>query len=221
MQIELRILAEYSKDPAFIKAFNSGEDLHKFTASMMYNVPLDQVTKIMRTAAKSINFGLAYGRGARSLAAQIGVTYEEALAAIAAYSKMFAGVWEWLKNSGRKTVREHQCRTMSGRVRYFEFDQASGKERSSVEREGKNTPIQGTSADIIKVAMAMCHREFEDTSIKMVNMVHDELVFDVPPELAESAAIRIKEIMEEAGRVFIKSVPIICETGVCDAWAEK
>ncbi|HWE63450.1 MAG TPA: DNA polymerase, partial [Chloroflexota bacterium] len=146
-QCELRVLAQLSEDPAFVAAFQSGGDLHLLTASQMYQVPPDQVTKQMRSAAKVINFGLAYGRGPAALGGQLGVSTEEAKKLIDQYFKAYAGIGKWLDRAGKDAVRKGYSVTMLGRKRYYAAlnpdDPEYNKNRASIERQGKNSPIQG------------------------------------------------------------------------------
>jgi len=146
-QAELRILAQLSEDPAFVAAFQSGGDLHQLTASQMYQIPPDQVTKQQRGAAKVINFGLAYGRGPAALGVQLGISSDEARGLIDQYFKAYAGIQRWLERAGREAVRKGYSTTMMGRKRYYPpldpTDEEYNKKRSGVERQGKNSPIQG------------------------------------------------------------------------------
>lgn len=233
-QIELRILAEYSQDKAFIDGFNSGNDFHVATAAMMFNVPANTIMykengkKIqgpnynLRNASKCINFGLIYGRGPMSLGAQIGVSTQEAKELIIKYFKAYPKVQDWLDIAGYAAISNRCARTMSNRIRYFEFDEHSSRMRSAISREGKNTPVQGTSADITKIALYRTYLRLLDMpKIKMVNTVHDEIVAEAPIDLAEEAAYILKYEMEEAGKEFIHSVPVIVDSAAAHDWSEK
>lgn len=154
-QAELRILAELSGDPAFVEAFKSGGDLHAITASQMFQVPVDQVTKPQRSAAKSINFGLAYGRGPGSLALQLGVSPEEAKALIEKYFQAYTGIQQWLDKAARDAVRKGYSETSLGRRRFYDVPNRDDPDYrtkiGSIERQGKNTPIQGCVAGTTRI----------------------------------------------------------------------
>ena len=220
-QVEMRILAELANDEALMKAFSMGGDIHKATAAMMFNVPIDQVTSSMRKAAKSINFGLAYGRGPKSLAAQIEVTVEEAKLLISMYFKIYRGIKVWLEDAAATAVQSGESRTINNRLRRYEFNRLDRAAVAGVAREGKNTPIQGTSADITKLALYLCHEALQGYNAGLVNTVHDEIVCESHPSCADEVGNILKEKMEEAGRYFIKKVPIIADMAVCDTWADK
>jgi DNA polymerase-1 len=217
-QIELRILAELSQDSEFIKAFESGEDLHKATASNMFGVPIDQITKEMRTQAKSINFGLAYGRGAGSLANQLGTSPEKARELIDIYFQVYSGIKNWLYKAGQLAIKTEQSRTLSNRLRKYVFDKANKSEVASIDRQGKNTPIQGTSADIAKQALIYVNRTLKNTDVKLINTVHDEIILEAPEEKSQWAATILEEKMLAAGRLFIKTVPIVVDVHISDFW---
>ncbi len=217
-QIELRILAELSQDREFIKAFESGEDLHKATASSMFGIPIDKVTKEMRSQAKSINFGLAYGRGANSLADQIGTSVDKARELIDKYFIVYRGIKDWLYKAGQMAVKTEQSRTLSNRLRKYVFDKENRAEVASIDRQGKNTPIQGTSADITKQALIFINNAIKNTSVKLINTVHDEIILESPEELSEWSATILEENMITAARIYLKKVPIVVDVHVSDFW---
>ncbi|MEK7434529.1 MAG: DNA polymerase [Cyanobacteriota bacterium] len=219
-QIELRILAEISGDKEFIRAFESGEDLHKITASNMFSIPLENVTKEMRSQAKSINFGLVYGRGASSLAEQIGTSVEEAKKLIEKYFEIYEGVKIWLDNAGKLAIKTSQSRTLSNRLKKYIFDSNNRKEIASIDRQGKNSPIQGTSADITKQALFLINKEFKNTKTKLINTVHDEIILESPLEFAENSAKILEQKMIEAGRIYLKKVPIVVDVHISDFWSK-
>jgi DNA polymerase-1 len=219
-QIELRILAELTHDQAFRRAFNEGLDLHKMTASDMFGIPMDAVTKTQRNQAKGINFGLAYGRGAVSLASVLGVEPEVAKALIAQYFKSYRRVGDWLEATGRTAVREKELRSLSGRRARWNFDETDRQKVGAAERQGKNFPIQATNADIIKAAMIQLPQALQPLGARLVNCVHDELVVEAPTETAEQAALAVKQVMEDAGRAYLKEVPVVVEVAVDDAWTK-
>lgn len=217
-QIELRILAEMSQDKEFIKAFESGEDLHKATASNMFGVPLSEVTKDMRSQAKSINFGLAYGRGASSLAEQIGSSVDKAKELINKYFSVYEGIKVWLDNAAQFAIKNGYSRTLSNRLRKYTFDKNNRAELASIERQGKNSPIQGTSADITKQALVLINKALLDSPIKLINTVHDEIIIETPENLASEAAQLLEEKMIEAAKIYIKKVPIVVDVHTSDVW---
>lgn len=217
-QVELRILAELSQDPYFIKAFESGEDLHKATASSMFGVPIDQVTKEMRTQAKSINFGLAYGRGASSLASQIGTSIDGAKELINKYFDVYSGIRDWLHTAGKMAVKYEQSRTLSNRLRKYVFDKNNRSEVATIDRQGKNSPIQGTSADITKQALIFISKSIKNTSVRLINTVHDEIILECPEKDAEWASIQLEKDMIDAAKVYMKKVPIVVDVNISDYW---
>jgi DNA polymerase I len=216
-QIELRILADWSQDAALLKAFQSGEDLHRVTASQMFGVPLDHVTKSQRTAAKSLNFGLLYGMGAQGLAFRIDVSPLEAEKLIRKYFAAYQGVERWLREAGERAVHDRQTRTRSGRLVHFDFDERDRGQTGGIIRLGKNVPIQGTSADITKLAMIMLDDALADVDACIVNTVHDELVVESDAEVSEDVCSRVEHAMEAAGREYIKSIPVVVDASVAAA----
>ncbi len=223
-QIELRIMADLSRDPVFIKAFKEGVDLHSLTASQMFSIPIGQVTKEKRFHAKSINFGLMYGRGAKSLAAQLKVSEEEAQQLLQKYFATYKKVKSWLDRAGRLAVTRGYSETVMGRRRgYPDLNPADpGYDRQSayVERQGKNMPIQGTSADMMKLAMVYVYEKVKELHLTAspVHTVHDELVVEAKSDQAEEVARVVEEGMERAGREILKEVPIKVSVGISDYW---
>lgn len=223
-QIELRIMAEVSEDPAFLKAFTQDLDLHSLTASQMFRVPLAKVGKDKRFQAKSINFGLMYGRGAVSLSGQIGLSVEESKKLLDVYFSSYKKVKRWLDNVGRMAVRDGGVRTLGGRRRMFTIPERSNPDYdrllSSVERQGKNTPIQGTSADITKYALAYIHKELKDKNLdaSLVHTVHDEIVVEARDDIADNVAKLMEKQMIKAGEKLLKKVPIKVDVHISDCW---
>lgn len=221
-QIELRILAEVSQEPKFIQLFNSGEDIHKLTASLVFNKQQEQITKEERDLAKIINFGLNYGMSWKGLQANlkdsgINVTEREAKAYIASFFINYNKVAEYLDRAGKFAVNNNYIKNKAGRIIRYK-SAANEKEKVFVFREGKNNPIQSLSADILKIAMGRLHPKLKPYNAKLINAIHDELVFEVSQERAETIAKIVKEEMEAAGREYIKSVPVIVEVKVGEAW---
>jgi len=216
-QIELRILAEVSGDPAFLRAFNSGEDLHRLTAATMYGVRPEEVTKEQRSAAKRINFGLMYGRGAKSLSAQLGTDEEHGRRLIDEYFASYPKVQGYLQTTAERALRERQLRTLAGRVRKF-GPPSPQEDRGALRREAMNYPIQGTSADITKLALCYVGRDLRDMKARLVNCIHDELVVECPEGEAEEVAERMKGAMVRAGQKILTKVPVEVEVAISPEW---
>lgn len=223
-QIELRIMAELSEDPAFMKAFKNDEDLHTRTASEMYNVPLEKVDKKMRFNAKSINFGLMYGRGANSLAAQLGVPADEAEKLLEKYFATYRKVKAWLDKAGREAVRKGYSTTLAGRKRWFKEadpgDPLYHRLVSHIERQGKNTPIQGSSADMTKYALVGIYHALKDGHYDAfpIHTVHDEIVVEVREDQAEVVRDLVEKEMIKAGEKLLKKVPVRVDAKIAAAW---
>ena len=219
-QIELRLLAHLSGDPAFVAAFNSGGDIHRETASIIFGVELEDVTSEMRARAKTINFATIYGQGAFALSRQLRITLDEAREFIATYFERFAGIKEYLES--RVTfAREHgYVETLFGRRRYIpELREKNFNIRAFGERTAANSPIQGSAADLIKMAMIRIHALLRDGDFatKMLLQVHDELVFELPPEDLERSRTLIVHEMEHAAEL---AVPLVVDVGVGANWVE-
>lgn len=221
-QAELRILAELSEDPGFVGAFVSGGDLHAITASQMFNVPLDQVTKSQRSAAKSINFGLAYGRGAGSLALQLGVSPDEARALIETYFKAYRGVQKWLDTAARQGVTRGYTTTLLGRKRYYDVPASTDPDYrskiASIERQAKNSPIQGGNADMTKIALVYLREALQGLDARVVNTVHDEIVVEAAEAIAEEVKHIVEFQMIRAGQEILRHVPVVADAAIGDYW---
>jgi DNA polymerase-1 len=218
-QIELRILAEVSGDEGFVTAFQNGDDLHRVTAATMFGVGMEEVTKDQRSAAKRINFGLAYGRGARSLSAQLGTDENRARELIDEYFANYPKVQKYLLETANRALKERTLRTLSGRVR--KFGETSGLDRQArgaLRREAMNYPIQGASADIAKLAMIHIRQELEGFDAKLVNSIHDEFVVECREELAQEVSERVSRAMTRAGASLLKKVPVEVEVAVSPEW---
>ncbi len=225
-QIELRILAEVIEDPVFLEAFIKDIDLHSLTASQMYRVDLEKVDKKMRFHAKSINFGLMYGRGPTSLAVQIGTSVDEARELLDIYFNTYKGVKKWLDRIGREAVRLGYSRTLGGRKRMYLLPDKDHvdyqKLIGSIERQGKNTPIQGTSADITKFALIFIQEEIRKQKLDayLISTVHDEIVTEAKADIADSVAKMVEEQMIRAGEMLLKKCPVKVEVHIDDIWAK-
>jgi DNA polymerase I len=218
---ELRIIAQASRDPTFVRALCNGEDLHSVVAARVFKKEVSKTQHPeLRARAKAINFGLAYGMGPGGLAEQLGVGLDEAEKLLDAYFEEFPRVRAYLDSAARQAIRRGLAETMAGRRYYFTDMRREGKDEQSLKRVARNMPIQGTSADIIKVAMARLVSALLDEGIdaQLVNMVHDELVV----ECAEGQAERVKELvvreMVSAGAEFIDRVPVEVDAKIGDSW---
>jgi len=223
-QMELRILAEASRDPELLKAYDENLDLHQYTASKMFNIPFDQVTKEQRFNAKSINFGLMYGRGAASLAAQIGCSVDEGKKLLEQYFSSYRGVKQWLDHVAKEAVAKGYSLTLGGRKRWYNIpDQADPmyeKLIANIERQGKNTPIQGSSADITKYALVFLSKKIKELGVdaSIIHTVHDEIVVEIREDQANDWAKIQSDEMVRAGQTLLKRVPVAADAGVSDVW---
>jgi DNA polymerase-1 len=221
-QIELRIVAAISGDPAMSEAFKQNKDIHTATASKVYGVPESEVTKEMRYKAKSVNFGIIYGQGAFGLADNLGVSRSEAREIIDNYKKQFSSIQRYMDDT-INFAREHgYVKTLMGRKRWLkDINSANFTVRGFAERNAINSPIQGTAADMIKMAMIKIHNEFRTRKFKakMVLQVHDELVFDAPVDEAEIIKPVIIDCMKTA-LPLPNGVPVEAEIGGGVNWLE-
>jgi len=217
-QIELRILADWSQDTALVKALMSGEDLHCVTASQMFGIALEDVTKDQRAAAKQLNYGIMYGLGAQGLSARIGCSLEEAESLLRKYFDAYSGVAAFLRDAADRAVGDRESRTRSGRLIYFSFDANDRTQVGATQRLGKNAPIQGSSADITKRALSRLYKALKQVDAKIVNCIHDEIVVEVAEGRANECAAILDREMVTAAREFIRSVPVSVDTVVADAW---
>ncbi|HUI93789.1 MAG TPA: DNA polymerase I [Chitinivibrionales bacterium] len=219
-QIELRILAHVSKDPFLAASFMEDKDIHTQTASAIYGVFPEMVTQEMRRAAKTINFGLMYGMGPVNLSRQLGISFKEASEFIETYFKQFPTIKSCMEKNIRKARASGFSETLLGRRRYLpEINAENRQVREAAERTAINTPIQGTAADIIKIAMIRISEAAEESGFdfKMLLQVHDELVFEVKTKDAEAFKEWACKMMSEAYRL---NVPIKVEAGVGKNWSE-
>jgi DNA polymerase-1 len=219
-QIELRILAEFSNDAGFLQAFNSGADLHRVTAAQVFNVPLDQVSKDQRDFAKRLNFGVVYGIGAQRFSMMTGLSVTEAENVLRKYFTTYRGLDSYLREAANRAVRDREARTASGRLVRFRYDENDRQQISMTQRNGKNTPIQGTSADILKRALRLLKDDLAKTSAKIVNIIHDEIVVEADADEAQDIAARVERGMIAAGEEFLKTVPVKVETQIADEWVK-
>ncbi|MEO8575064.1 MAG: DNA polymerase I [Gemmatimonadales bacterium] len=219
-QIELRLLAHLSGDAAFVEAFKAGGDIHRQTAAIIFDVPLDQVTSEMRGRAKTINFATIYGQGARALSQQLKIEHGEAKAFIAKYFERFSGIRAYLDSSVEFARVHGYVTTIFGRRRYVpELRERNFNIRAFGERAAANSPLQGSAADLIKIAMIKIDGALRQSghSARMLLQVHDELVFEVPPEELDAIKVLVKREMEGAAEL---SVPLVVDIGVGANWLE-
>lgn len=217
-QIELRVLAHIAKDSAMIEAFKNNEDIHSITASQVFKLPPEMVTKTMRSRAKAVNFGIVYGIGAFSLSKDIGVTRKEADNYIKNYLAHYSGVDEYMKRTVEDAKRDGYVTTMFGRRRYLpELTSSNFNLRAFGERVARNMPIQGTSADIIKIAMIRVRNRLkaENMQARLILQVHDELIVEAPENEADRTAKILEEEMENAVKL---NVPLIADAGKGKTW---
>ncbi|MDQ3666419.1 MAG: DNA polymerase [Acidobacteriota bacterium] len=217
-QIELRILAEFSGDRGFIEAFNSGADLHRVTAGQVFNVPLDRVSRDQRDFAKRLNFGVVYGIGAQRFSIMTGLSVSEAENVLRKYFATYRGLDTYLREAANRAVNERQARTASGRLVRFRYDENDRQQISMTQRNGKNTPIQGTSADILKRALCLLKDELRDTSARIVNIIHDEIVVEADAGQATEISQKVERAMCAAGEEYLRTVPVKVETEIADEW---
>ena len=219
-QIELRLLAHLSRDPAFVEAFQVGGDIHRQTAALIFDVPLTEVTGTMRSRAKTINFATIYGQGANALSRQLGIEHAEAKEFIARYFQRFQGVRHYLDAMVAFARENGYVQTIFGRRRYIpELRERNFNIRAFGERTAANSPIQGSAADLIKIAMIRIDDALRTKGLqsKMLLQVHDELVFEVPPGEMEHVQELVKYEMEHAAQL---SVPLVVDLGVGPNWLE-
>jgi DNA polymerase-1 len=217
-QIDLRMLAHISGDPVLSEAFRKGEDVHTTTAVEIFGVKPDQVTQDLRRIAKSINFGIVYGISAFGLSQQLNIAMDEAKRHIERYFERYAGVRAWMDKCLAEAKEAGSVRTLLGRIRYVpEIQSKNPNIRGFGERIALNTPIQGTSADVIKLAMVHLFRAKESLQAKMLLQVHDELVFEVAEKDVVATARGIKPYMENAVKL---SIPVLVDFKMGSSWAQ-
>ena len=219
-QIELRIMAHLSGDESLVNAFAEGADIHRHTASEIFNVALDDVTSDQRRSAKAINFGLIYGMSAHGLSKQLGIERHQAADYMNVYFERYPGVRQYMDNTREQAKQDGYVETLFGRRLYLpEINSSNGMRRQYAERTAINAPMQGTAADIIKRAMIDIDAWLanNDTGIRMIMQVHDELVFEVPNDQLESAKAEIEQFMVSAAQL---DVPLEVGIGVGDNWEQ-
>jgi DNA polymerase-1 len=219
-QIELRLMAHLSEDPAFIEAFRSGGDIHRQTAALIFGVSLPQVTAEMRARAKTINFGTIYGQGPFALSRLLGISQEEAKAFIAQYFERFAGVRAYLDMQVKLARENGYVETLFGRRRYIpEINDKNFNLRAFAERTAQNSPLQGSAADLIKIAMIRIHDALRTGGFgaRLLLQVHDELVLEVSEGEVDAVMALVKRHMEGAAQL---KVPLVVDVGSGPNWLE-
>lgn len=218
-QIELRVIAELSQDPKMLESFKKGEDIHRATAARVFNVTQEEVTREQRDQAKTVNFGIIYGVSAFGLAEQTGLSRSEARQLIDTYYETYPVLKNYIENQIHLAREQGFVETILGRRRYLkDINSRNAIVKGHAERNAINAPIQGSAADIIKIAMINLHEKLQkDFKTKMLLQVHDELIFDVPKAELEPVQKLIKETMESAVKL---SIPLIVDIGVGENWLE-
>ncbi len=217
-QIELRIMAHISQDASLLKAFAAGEDVHRATASEIFSVELEQVSSEQRRYAKVINFGLIYGMSAFGLASSLGIERDAAKSYIDRYFARYPGVAQYMQSTREQAKAQGYVSTVFGRRLWLpEINSPNGPRRQGAERAAINAPMQGTAADLIKLAMVRVQRWLEQQQLKsqMIMQVHDELVFEVPPDEIDLMKHQVPQLMAEVASL---KVPLLAEVGVGPNW---
>lgn len=219
-QIELRILAHLSKDPLLTQAFLSGEDIHTSTAAHIFNVPLSEVTKEQRYHAKAVNFGIVYGQQAFGLSQELGIDVKEASAFITAYFQRYPLVKAFIEQCKERTRETGKATTYIGRERLIpEIHSKNSLIRGAAERLAMNTPIQGTAADLIKLAMLRIDKKLQEVQSKgyLILQIHDELIFEVPDEEINALKFLVQETMQNVLKL---QIPLVVDLSIGKNWAE-
>ncbi len=219
---ELRILAQASEDPAFVNTFRRGGDLHSIVAAEIFGRPVSKDhNPELRDRAKAINFGLAYGMGGGGLAAVTGLALEEAERLLGRYFAAYPKVYEYLEDSARAAIERGWAETLGGRRLFLRIgERVEGPDLAAIARVAKNMPIQGTNADMLKLAMTGIRRRFldENRKARMVNCVHDEILVEADEDDARDLAEIVREEMVKAGERYISQVPVAVDVSVGDYW---
>lgn len=217
-QIELRLMAHFSQDDALVDAFNHGQDVHRRTAAEVLNIALEDVTPDQRRQAKAVNFGLLYGMSEFGLIRQLGFTREESQNYIKQYFQRYPGIYEYMQRTRQVALEQGFVETLTGRRLYTpDIDARNMMVRKAAERAAINAPLQGSAADIIKMAMVEVDKMLPRDQAKMLLQVHDELVFEVDADVADELAPKLAEVMQS---VIELSVPLVVEVGKGQNWNE-
>ena len=219
-QIELRILADFSEDKSFIQAFESGQDFHAATAAQIFGITEADVSTDQRSFAKRLNFGVVYGLGASRFAMMTGLTQTQAEDTLRRYFSTYPRMDEWLRVQSKNVLTERSARTRSGRMARMSFDENDRGSIGSAQRYAKNMPIQGTSADILKRALRLLHDDIRETSAKLVNIVHDEIIVECDAAESEQTVKILESAMLRAGEQFVSRVPIKVDVHTAAEWTK-
>jgi len=221
-QIDLRCVAHVANDKEMIKAFKDGADIHTYTAASVLSKPMAEITKSERSSAKELNFGLIYGMGVRSFAKSAGISTTEAKAFVDAYFKKFHGIKKYMEQTKKEAKEKGYVETLLGRRKYTpELQSSNGMLRAAGERAAINMPIQGLTADIMKLAMIALREQikthYKGQDVKIVLQVHDEIILEVPTAIAKDVARDVKDRMEQ---VYTLRVPLVVDTAIGAHWGE-
>ena len=217
-QIELRLMAHFSQDDALVHAFNHGQDVHRRTAAEVLGIALEDVTHDQRRQAKAVNFGLLYGMSEFGLIRQLGFTRQESQDYIKQYFHRYPGIYEYMQRTRQVALEQGFVETILGRRLYTpDIDARNMMVRKGAERAAINAPLQGSAADIIKMAMIEVDKILPKDQAKMLLQVHDELVFEVDADIADELAPKLAEVMQSVVKL---SVPLIVEVGKGMNWDE-
>jgi DNA polymerase-1 len=218
-QIDLRIVAHVSGDKKMIELFLEGKDIHLATAAEINKMPMNKVTGKMRSAAKALNFGVIYGMSVFGFSQSAGITRDEAKKFIDEYMEKFTGVAEYIKSTKEFAKINGYVETEMGRRRYIpEINSPNFQVQNAAERMAINMPIQGMSADIVKLAMIKIYEEYKNNpDVRMLLQIHDEIILEVRENIADEVGKKIKEIME---RVYLLKVPLLANAKIGDNWGE-
>jgi len=217
------VVAALAQDPVLLGAFESGEDIHRRTASEVMGVPMEQVTSDQRSAAKAVNFGLLYGQGAYALSASLGISFSQAKAFIERYFERMPKVAQWIEGTKAEALKEGLVRTAWGRVRRIpELESGNPGLKAQGLREAVNTVVQGTAADLMRRAMVRFHGSLLDKGLRarLLLQVHDELLVEAPPEELEVAASLLRSAMEGADDLGPLGVKLAAEVRTGKSWLE-
>jgi len=219
-QIELRILADLSEDKNFIDAFVAGADFHSGTAAQIFGIKAEDVTAEQRSFAKRLNFGVVYGLGASRFAMMTGLSLTDAENTMRRYFATYPKMDEWLRTQSKNVLTERSARTRSGRLARISYNENDRASIGAAQRYAKNMPIQGASADILKRALRLLHDDIRETTAKLVNIVHDEIVVECDAAESEQTANKLESAMLRAGEQFVKKVPIKVDVHVSEEWSK-
>jgi DNA polymerase-1 len=220
-QIELRLIAHAADEQAMLEAFHAGHDIHQATAAKVYGVPLNEVTPTQRRNAKTVNFAILYGAGSTNLSKQLDISRSEAKTLIDNYFAQYVGLKTYMDKVVEQARTDGFVTTLMGRRRYLrDINSRNDLARTNAERMAINTPIQGSAADMIKIAMIHIHKYLKENHLqtKMVLQVHDELVFDVPKKEVEIVKPMVERLMKTA--IPNLKVPILVGMGIGENWLE-